>query len=212
MHLYITVPSSYFRFLGGLCGNYNGDRGDDRTSPLNTILPTVLEFAKSWKGDDKDRFCNDDCKGSCPECSPQLQKRYGENEFCGILTKTDGPFASCHKALDPSIFFANCIFDVCINKGARMFFCDNLKLYDDACLAKGVKISPQWRMNATCRKFLLFIPSLRSYVSSGWMVSSATYAPNPSYKLYVSCPQLCSVQPTAIMRPVVRPALFLALI
>ncbi|XP_062321518.1 IgGFc-binding protein-like [Osmerus eperlanus] len=150
MHLYITVPSSYFRLLGGLCGNYNGDRGDDRTSPLKTVLPMVLEFAKSWKGDDKDSFCNDDCKGSCPECSPQLQKRYGENEFCGILTKTDGPFASCHKALDPSIFFDNCIFDVCINKGARMFFCDNLKLYDDACLAKGVKISPQWRMDAKC--------------------------------------------------------------
>lgn len=31
--LYITVPSSYYRLLGGLCGNYNGDRKDDLPTP-----------------------------------------------------------------------------------------------------------------------------------------------------------------------------------
>lgn len=33
MKLYITVPSSYFEHLGGLCGNYNGDGSDDLPEP-----------------------------------------------------------------------------------------------------------------------------------------------------------------------------------
>ena len=37
MRLYITVPSSYYEHLGGLCGNYNGERSDDLPEPSGEV-------------------------------------------------------------------------------------------------------------------------------------------------------------------------------
>ncbi len=48
MMLYITAPSSYFQTVGGLCGNYNGDRRDEFIDPKGQVLSSVIEFAKTW--------------------------------------------------------------------------------------------------------------------------------------------------------------------
>ncbi|XP_038832345.1 IgGFc-binding protein-like [Salvelinus namaycush] len=150
MKFYITVPSSYFRTLGGLCGNYNGDRNDEFTNPKGNKEPTVVKFAQSWRTEDGDLFCHDDCQGECPSCTPALQQKYKGEKLCGLLAKKDGPFASCHKVLDPGMFMDNCVYDVCINKGIYQFLCENMKSYNDACLAEGVKISPEWRTITGC--------------------------------------------------------------
>lgn len=41
MRLYVTVPSSYYNHLGGLCGNYNGDKADDLPEPKGNLLASV---------------------------------------------------------------------------------------------------------------------------------------------------------------------------
>ncbi|KAL7840269.1 hypothetical protein AOLI_G00255920 [Acnodon oligacanthus] len=152
MMLYITVPSTYFRSLGGLCGNYNGDQKDEFTNPKGTVLSTVLDFAKSWKVSDNDLFCHDDCEGKCPNCPAELQEKYSEEKHCGLMSKANGPFATCHKVVNPDIYVDNCVYDVCINKGIRTFLCDNIRSYVDACMAAGVKIDANWRMLSDCRK------------------------------------------------------------
>ncbi|XP_049585555.1 IgGFc-binding protein isoform X2 [Syngnathus scovelli] len=150
MRLYITVPSSYYKHLGGLCGNYNGDKTDDLPEPNGSRLSAVLKMIQQWKIKDPDLFCNDNCGGRCPTCSPDKQAYFGHPKQCGILTQADGPFSSCHKVVNPSLYLDNCIYDVCINKGARQILCDNLKSYNDACLSEGVKVNPEWRMVTKC--------------------------------------------------------------
>ncbi|XP_017564177.2 IgGFc-binding protein-like [Pygocentrus nattereri] len=150
MMLYITVPSTYFRSLGGLCGNYNGDQRDEFTNPTGTVLSTVLDFAKSWKVSDNDLFCHDDCEGKCLSCPAELQEKYTEEKHCGLMVKANGPFANCHKVVDPDIYVDNCVYDVCINKGIRTFLCDNIRSYVDACMAAGVKIDATWRVLSDC--------------------------------------------------------------
>ncbi|XP_066518523.1 IgGFc-binding protein [Hoplias malabaricus] len=150
MMLYITVPSTYFGALGGLCGNYNGDQRDEQADPKGTQITTVLDFAKTWKAADNDLFCRDDCEGKCLSCPAEQQEKYTEEKHCGLMAKVDGPFGKCHKVVDPNIYIDNCVYDVCINKGIRTFLCDNMRSYADACMTAGVKIDANWRMLSDC--------------------------------------------------------------
>ncbi|XP_051922507.1 IgGFc-binding protein-like [Hippocampus zosterae] len=150
MRLYVTVPSSYYNHLGGLCGNYNGDKTDDLPEPKGSRLSAVLKMIQQWKIKDPDPFCHDNCGGRCPTCSPEKQAYFRHPKQCGILTQADGPFSSCHKVVNPSLYVDNCVYDVCINKGARQILCENLKSYNDACLSEGGKVKPEWRMVSKC--------------------------------------------------------------
>ncbi|XP_068590666.1 IgGFc-binding protein-like [Cebidichthys violaceus] len=150
MRLYITVPSSYYQHLGGLCGNYNGDRSDDLPEPKGSSLSAVLKMIQKWKTDTSDLFCNDNCAGHCPTCSKEQQAHFSRPNLCGILTKSNGPFSACHNKVDPSTYLENCVYDVCVTKGAKQVLCDNLKSYADACQSEEVKIDPNWRMVTKC--------------------------------------------------------------
>ncbi|KAL0193018.1 hypothetical protein M9458_011314 [Cirrhinus mrigala] len=150
MMLYITAPSSYFQNLGGLCGNYNGDRKDEYVDPKGKVLSSIIEFAKSWKFPDNDLFCTDECNGDCPSCSPSLQEEYRRETNCGVMAKKDGPFAVCHNTVDPQMYVDNCVYDVCINNGVRNFLCNNIQSYVGACMSAGIKIVGNWRTVANC--------------------------------------------------------------
>ncbi|XP_055759032.1 IgGFc-binding protein-like [Salvelinus fontinalis] len=188
MKFYITVPSSYFRTLGGLCGNYNGDRNDEFTNPKGSKEPTVVKFAQSWRTEDGDLFCHDDCQGECPSCTPALQQKYKGEKLCGLLAKKDGPFASCHKVLDPGMFMDNCVYDVCINKGIYQFLCENMKSYNDACLAEGVKISPEWRTITGCS---LECPSNSYYEACGTACPASCSDLDAEAKCKEPCVETC---------------------
>ncbi|XP_042162528.1 IgGFc-binding protein-like [Oncorhynchus tshawytscha] len=188
MKFYITVPSSYFRTLGGLCGNYNGDHNDEFTNPKGNKEPTVVKFAQSWRTEDGDLFCHDDCQGECPSCTPALQQKYKGETSCGLLAKKDGPFASCHKVMDPGMFMDNCVYDVCINKGIYQFLCENMKSYNDACLAEGVKISPEWRTITGCS---LECPSNSYYEACGTACPASCSDLDAEAKCKEPCVETC---------------------
>ncbi|KAM9353425.1 IgGFc-binding protein-like [Symphorus nematophorus] len=184
MRLIIKVPSSYYQHLGGLCGNYNGDRSDDLPEPTGFRISAVLKMIQQWKVKDSDLFCHDNCAGRCPSCSEKQQAHFRQHRLCGILTKADGPFAACHKKVNPTVYLDNCVYDVCINKGARQYLCDSLKSYYDACLAEGVKVSPQWRMDSNCP---LQCPAGSHYEACG----SACPSSCTSLDSEARCPEPC---------------------
>uniref|UniRef100_A0A8C0GED6 VWFD domain-containing protein n=1 Tax=Chelonoidis abingdonii TaxID=106734 RepID=A0A8C0GED6_CHEAB len=144
--LAVQLSSSFWEHVCGLCGNYNGDPGDDFTTPTGVLAASPMEFGRSWKVEDGDRFCWDDCHGECKSCSPEMVSRYKAEPFCGWINKeASGPFSPCHSVIDPKIYLDNCVYDLCMNDGLQEMLCQALTSYADACRGEGVDIT-EWRM------------------------------------------------------------------
>ncbi|XP_067399057.1 IgGFc-binding protein-like [Emydura macquarii macquarii] len=148
--LIITLPSSYYGVMGGLCGNFNQIRGDDMTSPNGTRVSSTVDWARSWKVKDRDPFCWDDCKGKCPTCDESKKKTYGGDEYCGLISKaSEGPFRECHPRVSPEDIFDSCIYDVCLNGGAKNILCQALEAYAAICKKQGITVY-DWRTPSGC--------------------------------------------------------------
>ncbi|XP_015265735.1 PREDICTED: IgGFc-binding protein-like [Gekko japonicus] len=149
-YLVVKISSSFSESLCGLCGNYNGNPADDFQTPNGTLTPTPVDFGRSWKVEDGDRFCWDDCHGQCKSCPPETANKYKAEPFCGWISKgTGGPFSQCHSVVDPNIFLDNCVYDLCLNDGFKDVLCEALKNYADTCQKAGVTIS-DWRTPTGC--------------------------------------------------------------
>ncbi|XP_053307563.1 IgGFc-binding protein [Spea bombifrons] len=149
-HVVITLTSSYYGAVGGLCGNFNQNVKDEWIGVDNKPVASIIDWAKSWKVNDRDPFCFDVCHGVCPTCDESKKNLYGSNEFCGLISKAvDGPFRECHAKVNPDTFFDSCIYDVCINGGAKQFLCQALDAYAKTCRKQGVKIY-DWRTPSGC--------------------------------------------------------------
>ncbi|XP_043935264.1 LOW QUALITY PROTEIN: IgGFc-binding protein-like [Protopterus annectens] len=162
-YLIVSIPSSYFENVCGLCGSYNGNSKDDFTTPSGTLANNAIDFGKSWKVNDGDRFCWDDCKGNCKTCDEKLIQKYKSQQYCGLITSANGPFQNCHAIIDPNIYLDNCVYDVCMNDGSKLFLCQALKTYADACQNQGGTVL-EWRDIAGCQ---LNCPANSKYMLCG---------------------------------------------
>ncbi|XP_056652070.1 IgGFc-binding protein [Monodelphis domestica] len=145
----VTLPSRFQNEVCGLCGNYNGDPSDDFLTPDETQAANAVEFGQSWKLDDGDQFCSNDCLGGCPSCTPGQTQHYEGGRVCGMLSLAGGPFAHCHDILDPQAFVKDCVYDLCATNGDRPSLCRALNSYATACRELGVSIG-DWRTPAGC--------------------------------------------------------------
>ncbi|KAM4703003.1 IgGFc-binding protein-like [Rhinophrynus dorsalis] len=150
-HVSLTIPSSYYNAVSGLCGNFNENPNDDQRAPNNTQIPNIIKWAGTWKVYDQDPFCWDYCPGDCPTCEESKKLEYGGEKFCGLIFKADGPFRECTTKFTPNTFFYNCLFDVCMNDGAKVILCQALETYASICMNQGVKIY-DWRTPSNCPK------------------------------------------------------------
>ncbi|CAJ1086482.1 LOW QUALITY PROTEIN: zonadhesin%2C like [Xyrichtys novacula] len=166
----ITVPSSYFDQMCGLCGDYDGNANNDFTKPDGTQAGSVNDFGNSWQTEeDEDDSCTPGTNPD-PDCDPSLEAEVVKPDKCGKIEDKTGPFRDCIAVVDPEPFFRSCVFDMCQYNGQQSVLCDSLQAYTDACQSAGAKVYP-WRTPEFCP---LACP------------------PNSSYSLCVSsCPETC---------------------
>ncbi|XDV18475.1 hypothetical protein PO909_024166 [Leuciscus waleckii] len=166
----ISVPSSYYDQMCGLCGDYDGNPNNDFTKPDGSQSDSSHQFGDSWQTDeDEDATCKPD-PGPQPPCDPVLEGVVSNPENCGRITDTNGPFRDCINVVDPLPFFQSCVFDMCRYQGLQQVLCDQLQAYTDACLSAGAPVH-QWREPGFCP---LVCP------------------PNSHYSICVSsCPETC---------------------
>ncbi|XP_062838063.1 von Willebrand factor [Anolis carolinensis] len=141
--LIMKLSSEYTERTCGLCGNYNGDQGDDFLTPSGLVETRVEDFGNSWKlkGDCQDLQKQD--SNSC-SLSPQLAK-FAENS-CSLLLSL--LFQPCHDKVDPSPYIKNCHFDVCSCSDGKDCLCAAVSTYALACARRNVLIN--WRKLDFC--------------------------------------------------------------
>ncbi|KAJ6668444.1 hypothetical protein lerEdw1_011926 [Lerista edwardsae] len=141
--LTLKLSSEFSEQTCGLCGNYNGNQGDDFLTPSGLVETLVEDFGNSWKlrGD-----CQDLQKQDSSSCNlnPRLAK-YSEDSCSVLLSPL---FEPCHREVSPSPYLKNCRYDVCSCSNGKDCLCAAVSAYATACAQKGVVIS--WRQPDFC--------------------------------------------------------------
>uniref|UniRef100_A0A8C0KND2 von Willebrand factor n=1 Tax=Canis lupus dingo TaxID=286419 RepID=A0A8C0KND2_CANLU len=155
--LLVTLSPAYAGKTCGLCGNYNGNRGDDFVTPAGLAEPLVEDFGNAWK-----------LLGACENLQKQhrdpcslnpRQARFAE-EACALLTSSK--FEPCHRAVGPQPYVQNCRYDVCSCSDGRDCLCSAVANYAAACARRGVHIA--WREPGFCA---LSCPQGQVYLQCG---------------------------------------------
>ncbi|KAA8591972.1 hypothetical protein FQN60_017346, partial [Etheostoma spectabile] len=132
----VTISSSYYGNVGGLCGNYNGIKEDELAAAGGSTAANVTHWAGRWSIEDYDPFCFHYCDGKCPQCSDKDRIRYTGPEYCGIMSDTKGPFSGCHGTVPVQKPLSYCLYDVCTNEGRKEVLCEALSNYMAKCVIK----------------------------------------------------------------------------
>ncbi|XP_077204093.1 IgGFc-binding protein-like isoform X4 [Paroedura picta] len=143
----VTLPSPYRGRVCGLCGNYNGNPGDDFLNPAGEQEPDSTRLGNSWQVGNL-TSCSTG-SGSDPPCTEEEKEVARSSAVCGLLTDAAGPFRDCHGTLDPTSHLASCLYDQCELHLDPDALCKSLQSYADACRSLGAPVEP-WRNDSFC--------------------------------------------------------------
>ncbi|XP_061630178.1 von Willebrand factor isoform X1 [Phyllopteryx taeniolatus] len=128
----------------GLCGNYNGNQGDDFMSASGLVEAGPLAFSQSWRvsGD-----CKSTHKSVTDPCAVNPKRVRFAEEGCSMMMSD--VFSPCHFLVNPAPFQRFCRHDVCSCVDGEECLCSALASYAAACTAKGVLL--HWRSPSLCQ-------------------------------------------------------------
>uniref|UniRef100_A0A8C5X262 von Willebrand factor n=1 Tax=Malurus cyaneus samueli TaxID=2593467 RepID=A0A8C5X262_9PASS len=141
--LLVKVSPVYSERMCGLCGNYDGNQGDDFLTPSGMVESLLEDFGNSWK---LNADCQDLLKQDSDPCNlnPHLAK-YAEDS-CSVLMSS--AFEPCHHEVSPTPYVKNCRFDVCSCSSGKDCLCSAIANYAAACARKSILV--QWRQPDFC--------------------------------------------------------------
>ncbi|KAJ1132325.1 hypothetical protein NDU88_010648 [Pleurodeles waltl] len=146
----VKVPPTFHRNVCGMCGNNNQDPTDDFMMPSGEQAANATQLGSSWKTNDTDADCSDDCSGVCPDVSAELAMKYEALEFCGLLAdNTTGPFRLCYPQINPLPFLKGCVRDLSLSNGYQINLCQTFTTYAVACHNRGIQ-TEDWRSLSGC--------------------------------------------------------------
>nr|XP_019934117.1 PREDICTED: von Willebrand factor [Paralichthys olivaceus] len=127
----------------GLCGNFNGNQGDDFLSGSGLVEAAPQSFGQSWR-------INGDCesfhKHEIDPCATNPKRVRFAEEACAVIMSD--MFSPCHFLVNPGQFQRFCRYDVCACVDGEVCLCSALSAYAAACAARGVLLN--WRSPSLC--------------------------------------------------------------
>ncbi|XP_043084734.1 mucin-2-like [Puntigrus tetrazona] len=179
--VYIILQPQHMGDVCGLCGNYNENGKDEFTTRGNLLTTDITEFVDSWK-------LSNQCHDAKPDFNPCLKTpsriAWAESQ-CSIIKRVT--FQNCHKKVDPSPYYENCVRDSCAcdTGGDCECFCTAVAAYAQACNKAGVCVN--WRTPETC-------PVYCEYYNTGTDDCTWHYSPchTPCYKTCSNPKAICN--------------------
>uniref|UniRef100_A0AAY5JW14 Tectorin alpha n=1 Tax=Esox lucius TaxID=8010 RepID=A0AAY5JW14_ESOLU len=146
--LNISLSTAFYNATCGLCGLFNGNASDDLRLPNGRLAETPELFTEGWRAIADDLTCNGDCDDLYRMCTDL--RLYQSPWMCGnINDPTNSSFLACHSAVNPSPFFRNCLYNMCVREGNRSVLCSSLQAYASACQDAQVDLT-SWRSATNC--------------------------------------------------------------
>jgi hypothetical protein len=136
---------SYADKVRGLCGNCNGNAGDDFVMKNGKRAGNAMDFANSFMAHDEgtDRA---ECRVEVippvvpHPCDGDWTRRVRELKYCGaFLLDSNGPFSQCIKQgrVNVDTLYQSCRYDICMNKEnlqkVHQTVCEALQTFAAAC-------------------------------------------------------------------------------
>ncbi|KAJ8042856.1 IgGFc-binding protein [Holothuria leucospilota] len=131
----ITLPVRFSNKVCGICGNFDGIRGNECHYPDGTSMELRNEECK-------DNFTQQFIHNTTDTPPPYREHikpltSCGEgsalfaiaDDQCSILTDPSGPLAACHPFVSPDFYYETCIFDLCQLLPSSYMLCESVEAY-----------------------------------------------------------------------------------
>ncbi|XP_059510645.1 von Willebrand factor isoform X1 [Stegostoma tigrinum] len=141
--VYLKLSAIYTGTTCGLCGNFNGNQGDDFLTPSGLVETEMVNFGNSWK---VNGGCADLEQIYADPCNLNPKRVTYAEEVCSVLLLTE--FEPCHHEVNPMPFLKICQYDVCACSNGNECLCSAVSSYAEMCAKKGVLIN--WRTPEFC--------------------------------------------------------------